>query len=264
MPAEGNDNGMRQYAIMIVWYNVELIFFANFCIKGVNEIITGALVNAAAILAGGAVGLLFTGRISNKISASITRAIGLCICIIGISGALEGDLMLLVVSLALGAIVGEFIDIDKRLNTFGLYLQNKLSPKDKHSKFAEGFVTATLLFCVGAMAVVGSIESGLRNDYSTIFTKSILDGVIAMVFASYLGFGVLFSAFTVLLYQGVIEFFAGYLQNILTIDLITQISAAGGVMILAIGLNMTLEAKIKVANLLPGLIFAVGYYNFFV
>jgi len=229
----------------------------------VSTIITGALINAIAIILGGTVGLLFKGKISTKITDSITRAIGLCICIIGISGALDGDLMLLVVSLMLGALVGEWLDIDAKMNAVGQYLQNKLSPKDTQSKFAEGFVTATLLFCVGAMAVVGSIEGGLRNDYSTIVTKSIIDGVASMVFASYLGFGVLFSAIPILLYQGSIEFFAGYLQNILTYSLVTQISAAGGIMILALGLNMTLNAKIKVANLLPGLLFAAGYYAVF-
>ena len=111
---------------------------------------------------------------------------------------------------------------------------------------------------------MGSIESGLTGDYSTIVTKSLLDGVASMVFASYLGFGVLFSAVPVLVYQGSIEFFAGYLQDALTGGLVTQISAAGGVMLLAIGVNMTLDAKIKVANLLPGLLFAAGYYGLFI
>jgi len=230
----------------------------------VIKIITGALINAAAILLGGTIGLLFKGKIPKKISASITRVLGLCVCIIGISGAINGDLMLLVVSLLLGAITGELIDIDKRMNNLGLYLQNKLNPKDAESKFAEGFVTTSLLFCVGAMAVVGSIESGLANDYSTIVTKSILDGVASMIFSSYLGFGVLFSALPVLLYQGSIEIFAGQLADVLTGSLIAQISAAGGVMIFALGFNMTLEAKIKVANLLPGLLFAAGYYVLFI
>ena len=231
--------------------------------RTVTPIIFGALINAAAIILGGGIGLIFKGRFSDKVSESITRAIGLCICIIGISGALEGDIMLLVVSLMLGALTGEHIDIDAKLNTFGQFLQKKLTPKDSKSKFAEGFVTTTLLFCVGAMAVVGSIEGGLRNDYSVIVTKSIIDGTAAMVFASYLGFGVLFSAFSVLLYQGTIEFFAGFLQNILTPTLITQISAAGGVMIFALGVNMTVGTKLKVANFLPGLIFAGIYYVIF-
>jgi len=227
----------------------------------VKKIVTGALINAAAILLGGAIGLLFKGKIPKSISGSITRVLGLCVCIIGISSAIEGDLMLLVVSLLLGAITGEFIDIDKRMNNLGLYLQKKLSPKDAESRFAEGFVTTSLLYCVGAMAVVGSIESGLTNDYSTIVTKSILDGVASMVFASYLGFGVLFSALPVFIYQGSIEVFAGYLQDVLTGSLVTQISAAGGLMIMALGFNMALGAKIKVANLLPGLLFAAGYYS---
>ena len=229
----------------------------------VSIIITGALINAAAILLGGAIGLLFKGKIPKKISGGITRVLGLCVCIIGISGAVNGDMMLLVVSLLMGAITGEFIDIDKRMNNLGLYLQSKLSPKDTESRFAEGFVTTSLLFCVGAMAVVGSIESGLTNDYSTIVTKSILDGVASMVFASYLGFGVLFSALPVLVYQGSIEFFAGYLADVLTGSLVTQISAAGGLMIMALGFNMALDAKIKVANLLPGLLFAAAYYGLF-
>ena len=229
----------------------------------VKKIITGAIINAAAIILGGAIGLLFKGKIPKGISQTITRVLGLCVCIIGISSAVNGDLMLLVVSILLGAITGELIDIDKRMNNLGLYLQNKLTPKDTESKFAEGFVTASLLYCVGAMAVVGSIESGLTNDYSTIATKSILDGVASMVFASYLGFGVLFSALPVLVYQGSIEFFAGYLQDVLTGSLVTQVSAAGGLMIMALGFNMTLGAKIKVANLLPGLLFAAGYYSLF-
>jgi len=239
---------------------VYLYGFSNALYRTVEEIIVGALINAAAIILGGAIGLLFKGKIPKNISGSITRVLGLCVCIIGISSAVNGDLMLLVVSLLLGAIAGELIDIDKRMNNLGLYLQNKLSSKDAESTFAEGFVTTSLLFCVGAMAVVGSIESGLANDYSTIVTKSILDSVASMVFASYLGFGVLFSALPVLVYQGSIEFFAGYLQDVLTGSMVSQISAAGGVMIMALGFNMTLGAKIKVANLLPGLLFAAGYY----
>ena len=225
--------------------------------------VIGAIINAAAILAGSAAGLLFKGKISKNISANITRAIGLCVCIIGISGALKGDIMLLVISLTLGALSGELLDIDKRLNNLGLWLQKRISRRDENSSFGEGFVAATLLFCIGAMSVVGSIESGLGNDRSIIYTKSILDGVSSMVLASSLGLGVMFSALAVLIYQGSIEFFAGYFQNILTDALILQISAAGSIMILGIGLNMSLNAGIKVANLLPGLLFAAGYYFLF-
>jgi len=225
--------------------------------------IIGTLINAAAVLLGGGIGLLLKGRIPGKFAENIARAIGLCVCIIGISGAIKGDFMLLVVSLALGAFTGELLRIEDGLNKLGLWLQKTLSRQDENSTFAEGFVAATLLFCVGAMSIIGSIESGLGNDRSIIFTKSILDGVSAMVLASSFGLGVLFSAVVILIYQGSIELFAGYVQNVLSDALITQCSAAGGVMILGIGLNMVLHAKIKVANLLPGLLFAAGYYYLF-
>ena len=226
--------------------------------------IIGTLINAASVLLGGMIGLLFKGKIPAAFSESITRAIGLCVCIIGINGAIKGDLMLLVVSLALGALIGELLRIEQGLNKLGSWLQNAFSRKDEHSTFAEGFVAATLLFCVGAMAIIGSIESGLGNDRSIILTKSILDGICAMVLASSLGLGVLFSAGVILIYQGSIEFFAGSLQGVLSEALIIQISAAGSVMILAIGFNMALNARIKVANLLPGLVVATGYFYCFI
>ncbi|MCL2842645.1 MAG: DUF554 domain-containing protein [Oscillospiraceae bacterium] len=220
----------------------------------------GAIINATAILAGGILGLLFRGKISKEISGNIIRIIGICVCIIGISGALEGDFMLLVISLTLGTFAGEFLNIDGRLNKFGIWTQSKLKRGDENADFAEGFVAATLLFCVGAMAIIGSIESGMRDDRSIILTKSILDGVSAMILASSFGFGVLLSAAAVLVYQGSIEFFAGYLQNVLTNEMITQISAVGGIMIVGIGLNMALKTEIKVANFLPGFAFATAYY----
>ena len=222
--------------------------------------LTGTLINALAILAGGGLGLVLKGKISDKFAEAIIRALGLGIMIIGISGALQGDVMLLIISLALGTLTGELLRIEGGLNRLGAWAQTRLSKGDEGSTFAEGFITATLLFCVGAMAVVGSIDSGLQDDQSIIVTKSILDGTSAMIFASSMGFGVLFSAIPVFLYQGSIEFFAGHLQGVLTPSLITQISAIGGVMILGIGANMTLNAKIRVANFLPGFLFAAGYY----
>jgi len=222
--------------------------------------ITGATINAASILAGGSLGLLLKGRINDRISQTTMKALGLCVCIVGISAALGGDILLMVVALALGAITGELANIDHALNRAGIWLQDRLGKKEGESTFAQGFVAATLLFCVGAMAVVGSLNSGLQGDLSVIITKSIIDAVAAMALASTLGFGVLFSAFAVFLYQGSIEFFAGYLQPFLTDALIAQISAVGGIMILGIGVNLALDAKVRVANLLPGFIFAVLYY----
>jgi len=224
--------------------------------------IIATLINVTTVLLGGVIGLLFRGKIPANISENVIRAIGLAVCVIGVTGAAKGDIMLLVTSMALGTFIGELLRIEDGLNRFGLWLQERLS-RDDNSTFAEGFVTATLLFCVGTMTIIGSIESGLNNDQTIIKTKSILDGVSSMFLASTLGYGVLFAAGVILVYQGSLEFFAGYLQNVLTEPLITQISATGSVMILGIGLNMTLKTKLRVANLLPGLVVAVGYYYLF-
>jgi len=215
-------------------------------------------------LLGGGLGLLLRGRISDKLSKSMMKALGLCIAVIGIRGAISGDVMLMVIAIALGAFIGEILRIEDGLNRLGDWTQSRLSRRGGgNSTFSQGFVNATLVFCVGAMAVVGSIDSGLLDDQSVIFTKSILDAMGAMVFASSLGVGVLFSAIPVLLYQGSIELFAGHLQHVFTPGLVMQISAVGGLMILGIGFNMVADAKIKVANLLPGFLIAVGYYLMF-
>ena len=218
------------------------------------------LVNAGAVVSGGLLGLLLYGRVKTDKFDSITRALGLCVCVVGVSGAVKGDAMLLIVSLAVGTLAGEFIDIDGALNRFGAFLQGKFSKPEGDNKFAEGFCGASLLFCVGAMSIVGSINAGLSQDYGVIFTKSILDGVSAVILASTFGVGVLFSAAVVLVYQGSIELFAGVLAPFLSEGLVLQLTAAGSVMILALGLNMALKAKIKTANMLPGLVAAVGYY----
>lgn len=220
------------------------------------------LVNAIAVLFGGGIGLLLQHKISQGLSQNLIRAIGLCVCIIGVSGALNGDFMLLVVSLAIGALIGELLKIEDCLSNFGLWLQKKLPHSKNRHTFSQGFVTASLLFCVGAMSIVGSIESGLNHNYQIIFTKSVLDGISAMILASTFGFGVLFSAMVILIYQGSMELCAGFMQTIVTDALTTQISAVGSVMILGIGFNMAAGAKIKTANLLPSLLVAIGYYCF--
>ena len=226
------------------------------------------LVNMAAVLAGGVGGLLLKEKISARIGERIMQAIGLCVCIIGVSGALKGDAMLLIISLALGTFFGELLRIDDALNKCGEFLQRKFAKTaSSSSTFAEGFVTSTLVFCVGAMSIVGSLQSGLSGDRSVIYAKSVLDGVGAMVFASTLGVGVLFSVLVIFVYQGSIELAAGFLQSAAlsqgTEALITQVSAVGSIMILAIGLNMVVNAKLKTANLLPGLLVAVGYFFLF-
>lgn len=190
---------------------------------------------------------------------------GLCVCVIGIAGAFDGNLILVMASVTLGIIAGELAHIDAACNKFGAFLQKKLAKEENNSAFAEGFVTASLIFCVGAISIVGSIESGMSGDLNTLIIKSILDGVTALILTSRFGIGVLFAAVPVFLYQGAIELTATFLTVSMETagGLITQIAAVGGVLILAIGLNLSMDAKIKTANLLPALVFAVGFYYLF-
>ena len=178
----------------------------------------GTIVNALAIIGGCLVGLIVKGRLTEKISATIMNGLSLCVLYIGISGALKGnDTLQMIICIALGALVGEIIDIDKRLNDLGDMIERKINSKKKNKtdekiSISEGFVTSSLLFCVGAMAVVGSLESGLQGNHTTLFAKSILDGISSIIFTSSLGIGVILSSIAVLVYQGTITLLAGGLS----------------------------------------------------
>lgn len=216
--------------------------------------------NCFAILIGGFIGLLIKGGIPEKINKTVMQAVGLAVIIIGISGSLKGSNMLLtIVSLALGALVGEFIDIENALSKFSISIENKFKKIGK-GDFSQGFVSATLLFCVGAMAIVGSLDSGLKGNHEILYTKSVLDGISSIVFASSLGVGVLFSSLAVLMYQGTITLSASLIKNILTPSLINEISVVGSILILALGLNILGITKIKVANMLPAIFIPMLYF----
>lgn len=228
----------------------------------------GTIVNALAIIGGCLVGLVVKGRLTEKISTTIMNGLALCVLYIGISGALKGqDTLQIIISIAIGALVGEILDIDKKLNDLGNLIEEKINSKRKnkvHDKIsiAEGFVTSSLLFCVGAMAVVGSLESGLKGNHSTLFAKSVLDGVSSIIFTSSLGIGVILSSVAILIYQGTITLLAGGLSTILTETIINNMSAVGSLLIVGLGLNMLGVSKIKVANLLPA-IFIPIIFGFF-
>ena len=219
----------------------------------------GTIVNVLAIIGGCLVGLIVKGKLTEKISSTIMNGLALCVTYIGISGALKGqDTLQIIICIALGSLIGEIIDIDKKLNDLGDMIEKKINSKRKsnvHDKIsiAEGFVTSSLLFCVGAMAVVGSLESGLKGNHSTLFAKSILDGVSSIIFTSSLGIGVILSSIAVLAYQGGITLLAGGLSTILTETIINNMSAVGSLLIVGLGLNMLGVSKIKVANLLPAI-----------
>ena len=225
----------------------------------------GTIINCIAIIGGCIVGLIVGGRISEKISNTVMNALGLAVIYIGISGALEGgDTLKMIISMAIGAVIGEIIDIDRYLNKLGDFLQKKFKGSNNNSSISEGFVTASLLFCVGAMAVVGALENGLKGNYDTLLAKSVLDGVSSIIFSSTLGIGVMLSAGAVFIYQGVITLGAGFLSGILSDVVITNMSCVGSLLILGIGLNMLGITKIKVANLLPAIFIPIifGVFSF--
>lgn len=214
----------------------------------------GTIINCIAIIGGCLVGLIVSGKIQERVSKNIMNGLALCVIYIGISGSLNGgDTLQMIISIAIGALIGELIDIDKWLNKLGDFLESKVKTKKGEVSISQGFVTASLLFCVGAMAVVGSLENGLTGDYSTLLAKSVLDGVSSIIFASTLGIGVMLSSFVVLIYQGSITLCAGLLSGVLSTAVITNMSAVGSLLIIGLGLNMLGVTKIKVANLLPAI-----------
>ena len=225
----------------------------------------GTIVNSLAIIGGCLVGLIVKERLTEKISSTIMHGLALCILYIGISGVLKGqDTLQIIICMAIGALVGEIVDFDKKLNDLGDMIENKINGKKNHNSnekisIAEGFVTSSLLFCVGAMAVVGSLESGLRGEHTTLFAKSILDGVSSIIFASSLGVGVMLSSVAILIYQGSITILAGCLSTILTEAVISNMSAVGSLLIVGLGFNMLGVTKIKVANLLPAIFIPIVY-----
>ena len=219
----------------------------------------GSIINSLTIIFGGLIGLMLKKGISERYQETIMDGLALVVITIGIINAVESKNIILVISsLVIGSIIGEKIRIDKRLNNLGGYLESKF--KKEGSRFTEGFVSATLVFCVGAMAIVGSLEAGLLSDYNTLIVKSMLDGITSMIFATTLGLGVLFSSLPVLIYQGSITLLASSLSSVLTTVVITEVSAVGGILIMAIGLSLLKVKEIRVANMIPAVLIPVIYY----
>ncbi len=215
--------------------------------------------NTLAIIAGSLAGLVVKGGIPKTYMDTVMQAIGLAVILIGLKGALPAeDLLLVIFSLAIGGVAGEFLRIEERLELLGLWLERKLSRVG--GDIAKGFVTASLLFCVGSMAIVGSLESGLTGNHQTLFAKSVLDGVSSIVFASTFGFGVMLSAGAVFLYQGLITVTASLIKPFLIPPVIAQMSAVGGLLIMAIGFNILEFKRIKVGNMLPAILIPLIYY----
>lgn len=217
----------------------------------------GTIVNALAISLGSLFGILLKKGIPEKISDLIMKAVGLCIFYVGFTGALEGkNTLVMIISMALGAIIGGALDLDDKLIRLGNFFERKLSKNSEKGTLAEGFVTASLLFCVGAMAIVGPLQSGLLNDNSTLFTKSILDGISSIIFASQFGFGVILSALAVILYQGSIALLAQWVAPLLSDAAVCEMTCVGSLLIIGISFNMIGITKLKVMNFVPAIFLA--------
>lgn len=218
----------------------------------------GTIVNVIAIIIGGIAGTLLKGGLPPKIGDTVMKGLALSVLLVGVSNALKvNNLLLLMLSMAGGGIVGETLDIDQRLKNMGTAVERKFSGTG--GRVSDGFVTGTLLYCVGAMAIVGSLESGLSGNHQILYAKSVLDGIVSFIFASTLGIGIALSAVSVLLYQGSITLAASYLQPLLAETVKADISAIGGLLIIGMSFNMLEINNIKVANLLPAIFIPLLY-----
>ena len=226
----------------------------------------GTIINCIAIAAGSSLGVFLKGGLPRRFETTIMQALGLCTFFIGIGGAVSGLLTIAdgsiatQLSMVLGALIGEALDIETRLNGFGAWCQARFAGGGEDGKFVEGFVASSLLFCVGAMAIVGALEDGLNGDPSILIAKAVLDGVAAIVFAASLGKGVYLSVLPLLVYEGGITLLARFIRPWLTDALISQMSCIGSVLIFAIGFNLMFDKKVKVGNLLPAIFLPAVFF----
>lgn len=219
----------------------------------------GTIVNSLSVIVGSLLGLFLKNGIKTKYQTTIIDGVSLALIVIGLLGAIESqNIVLVVISLALGGLIGEAIDIEARLDRLGQRAQSILRQGD--SNFAKAFINGTLVFCIGSMAIVGSLESGLTGNHQILFAKSTLDGIFSIIFTSTLGIGNIFSAISIFVYQGGITLLAKYVKDILTPELITEMTAVGGILIMALGFNQLEIKKIRVSNLLPSIIIPVIYF----
>lgn len=217
----------------------------------------GVMINVIAVIIGSAVGLLFKKGIPERVSKATMTGVGVCVLYIGISGSLCGEnVLILIASIVLGAVVGTLLNIDGGVNRLAGKVESKFQNKNGTVSIAEGAVSATLLFCIGSMAVTGSLQAGLTGDNSILITKAMLDMVSAMMLTSSLGIGVMFSAVPLLVLQGGLALFAGVIAPLMSAGATNEMTCAGSILIMMIGTNLMGITKIKVADFLPAILFA--------
>lgn len=227
----------------------------------------GVIVNFLAIVVGGIFGLFMGHYFSEKLKNIILECVGIFIMVSGIKSALtaEKEIMILVY-LVIGTIIGQIIDIDEKIKKLSIFIEKKFSKNENSIKeeksFSKAFANSTILYCVGAMAILGSINSGLMNDNTILNIKAILDGVTAVVLTAIYGIGVIFSAFSVLVYQGIFFIFASKIKFLLSVQTVAELNAVGGLLIFALGINVLFKKEIKIANMLPALFVPVIFSIF--
>jgi hypothetical protein len=225
----------------------------------------GTVVNSAAIVAGGLLGLLLKGRLKESIRTTIMQGVALAVLLIGLAGAVNAvvndgaSTLVFISSLAVGGFIGAIIDIDHKFTVFAAFVERKIS-RGKEG-LSKGFVTGSILYCVGTMAIVGSIESGVLAKHDILFAKAVIDGISSVILGAALGPGIILSAVSVFVYQGTITLLSGLVEPYITHDMLVQISVTGGILVFAIGLNLLNITKIKLANFLPAVFVPVVYYS---
>ena len=220
-------------------------------------VMLGTIINTIAVITGSVIGLIIHSRMPRRITERVFQAIGLFTIFLGIHLATTTDnFLIMIFSMVIGTILGEWIDIDKAFNRFSEWLKKRLKTKNT-STFSEGFVTAFLLFCMGSLTILGAFEEGLGDEPNLLMAKSVLDGFSSIALAASLGIGVIFSAIPLLLYQGGLTLFASSLADYLTDPVINELTAVGGLLLLGLGLNILKIAKLKILNMIPALVIAV-------
>lgn len=215
-------------------------------------VLLGSMVNGVAIVVGGGVGLALKKGLSERLGTAVMNALALCVLYIGISGTQKGEnILVTIISMVFGTLIGEGLELDKKINQLGYAIESKVSSPDEGVSVSEGFVTASLLVCVGAMAIVGSLQSGLTGNHDTLFAKALIDGIAALIMASSLGIGVLLSGGLVFIYEGSITLFANYLAPVLTATVINEMTCIGSLLIIGLSLNMLKITNLKIMNYAP-------------
>lgn len=225
----------------------------------------GTIVNVGTVVLGSLVGVFLNSRLPKNINHTVMQGLALSTALIGIKMGMETqNLLIVVLSLVIGGIIGELLDIEEKFDRMGKWLEERFDSQESGSgNFTKGFVSTSLLFCVGPMAIMGAIENGLTGNYNILLTKAVMDGFAAVAFASSLGIGVLFSSLSVFVYQGSLTLLASLVKNFLTDPVVREMTATGGVLIIGLALNILGIARVKVGNLLPAILVSVFMAMFF-